>query len=200
MNKTNKNKGKSREKSRTKKAIGANRKNKTKHNVHKIPQHMLIGGNAEPGPYLARLINKPPNEPITSGELKQALEEIIAIMNQVKYTKEGQQFSVGTTLLQYFTGDQQALESYLRYRVMPQYVRIFPPYINISGIWNKINEMSFFANAYMTDKQFKEAALIANGADPANFGNKNSFSAKLINNLSTASQKFNRHKRTFNLK
>jgi len=168
-----------------------NKKNSNTKNTHR--RYMLIGGNDELGPYLARLTNKPPDEPITSGELKQALQEIIEIMNQVKYTEEGRQFSVGTNLLQYFTGDEQAMESYLRYQVMPKYVRIFPPYINIKGLFNKIYEISFFANAYLADQRFRNATSTNIDGSPSNVGDKQhmTFAAEMLSKLSEATTKFN---------
>lgn len=182
----------------TKKVYKPYRITRKKTNIVMAPYNSAMTGGTTP--YFGRILAKDPNEPITAGDMKKAFDEIIAIMNQVKYTKEGRQFNVGTTLLQYFTGDEQALHTYLRYQVMPQYISIFPPSINIPAIISKLGEVSFISNAYLKDEEFKRQALIDSGVHPDDIEENNSPIKSAMKKMSGAVNKYKELRRSTSLR
>lgn len=155
-------------------------------------QSQQSGGNK---PYLARLREKG-DKPITGNDLDRAMTEIMTIMKNIQYTSEGQQFSTSNILLDYFNGNEQAMENYIRYQVIPKYVTVFPPYINIRGILNKLNEVSFITTVYQQDAEFKKRALIESGVDPATINSpENTYLTKVMGDISRASAKFQQTRR-----
>lgn len=168
----------------------------TKKRIGNIGQNQQLnrqnGGNK---PYLARLREKG-DKPITGNDLDRAMTEIMTIMKNIQYTSEGQQFSTSNILLDYFNGNEQAMENYIRYQVIPKYVSVFPPYINIRGILNKLNEVSFITTVYQQDAEFKRRALIESGVDPATINSpENTYLTKVMGDISRASAKFQQTRR-----
>lgn len=134
-----------------------------------MASYNMDGGSSA---YLARL-RKKGNKPITGDDLDRAMTEIMTIMKSIQYTEEGGDFTKSNMMLDYFNGDEQAFRNYVRYQVIPKYVRIFPPYINFKGIINKLGEANTIMEAYKTDAEFKRQALKEQSGNVTNNANIN---------------------------
>lgn len=116
---------------------------KVKHIKHiKYIKHIKRGGA-----FLRRLEEKG-NNPITGNDIAETLEEISDILQRVIYTRRGNKLRGFNTLLNIFRGDKEALDSYLRYFVLPEFASIIPLKLDITKAINESGDLPYYLDAY----------------------------------------------------
>ena len=130
---------------------------------------IIPGGDNKPpgvvgGPYLERLTSKG-DEPITGNDLAKALEEISTTLGNLQYLQDdgGSVFRGVNTWLNYFNGNPYPLKEYIRYYFAPQFYRPFPPGINFSEIYKRINNITDLLSTYSDDKYIHKQYLVEKG-------------------------------------
>lgn len=143
--------------------------NTNSRHINKLSNKLSNKLNIKGGPYLQRLTAKG-NKPITGNDLKKALNEITEILDKLRYIEEGRWVSKPNILLNYFLGNNEELEEYAKYDLLPKYVnlRTFPPNIEFKKIFNKFSETGTIISLYNTDKQFRRQYLIDKGVKDPN--------------------------------
>jgi hypothetical protein len=146
------------------------------------------------GPYLQRLTTKG-DKPITGDDMAKAMDEIITILNDMQYLQEdgGSITMPINALLNYFNGNTEPLQYYLRYYKGPQFYSIFPPNINFSNILQRFDNIIDVLNIYKNDKQIKQRYAVEYGLKPESVLNETPFD-KIVGKIDNLDQKINQLK------
>lgn len=145
------------------------------------------------GPYLQRLTTKG-NEPITGNDIAKTMEEIITVLSDLRYLDDAQGAYGPTVLLNYFMGDTNDLKAYLRFKLLPNYVKTngFPS-IEFKKIFERWDNITDLLNLYKNDKKIKNEWAVSQGLKPADVL-KPTFIDKLATKIENADQKYQKLK------
>lgn len=170
------------------KKYNLNKKNKFK-NIDSI----LKGGQTN-GPYLQRLISKG-DEPITGNDMAKTLEEIMTILSDLRYLDDAKGAYGPTVLLNYFMGNDADLRSYLRYRLLPKFIKVnqFPPQIAFGELYSRWDNIVDLLNLYKNDRKIKNEWAVSKGLKSEDVL-KETFIDKLASKVDSADQKFQKLK------
>lgn len=139
--------------------------------------------------YLERLTSKG-DQPITGNDFAKTLEDITSVMESMKYIDDTRGVKDGLTLLNYFQGNDWDLKNYIKYNILPKYFSLFPLYVNVPGLINKVNDLPTIVSLYYADQKIKQESSGMNPEDIAKPG----FVSNLANSINTAQSKFYRAK------
>lgn len=156
-----------------------------------------LGGNIDTkhgGPYLQRLTAKG-NQPITGDDMAKTMEEIITVLSDLRYLDDAKEAYGPTVLLNYFMGDTEDLKGYLRYKLLPKFVKTngFPPSIEFKKIFERWDNITDLLNLYKNDKKIKNEWAVSQGLKPADVL-KPTFIDKLATKIEDADQKYQKLK------
>lgn len=167
--------------------------NLNKKNKFKNLDSILKGGQTS-GPYLQRLISKG-DEPITGNDMAKTLEEMVTILSDLRYLDDAKGAYGPTVLLNYFMGNDADLKSYLRYRLLPKFVKLnqFPPQIAFGELYSRWDNIVDLLNLYKNDRKIKNEWAVSKGLKSEDVL-KETFIDKLASKVDSADQKFQKLK------
>lgn len=155
---------------------------------------LKLGGSQTSGPYLQRLISKG-DQPITGDDMAKTLEEIITILSDLRYLDDAKEAYGPTVLINYFMGNTDDLKSYLRYKLLPNFVQTntFPPKIEFKKLYDRWDNIVDLLNLYKNDKKIKTEWAVSQGLKSQD-ALKDNFIDKLAGTIDAADQKFQKYK------
>ena len=181
---------KSKSKSRINNKIKRTRLTKKTKKVKDI-KHIKRGGA-----FLRRLEEKG-NNPITGNDIAETLEEISDILERVIYTSRGNKLRGFNTLLNIFRGDKEALDSYLRYFVLPEFASIIPFKLDITKAINESGDLPYYLDAYYAYNNYLNQYRVDIGELKPSDIKPNKFE-EMIGNLADMKNKYYQYKMKVN--
>jgi hypothetical protein len=149
--------------------------------------------NVEGGPYLMRLTEKG-DKPITGDDMKKTIEEIIKILEDLRYLDDAKEAYGPTVLLNYFTGNVDDLKSYFKYKFFPKFYSTNPPMIKFGEIFKRWDNIVDILNIYKNDRKIKKEWAVDKGLKSEDVL-KPGFLDKFAEKLDSLDQKFQKAKR-----
>ena len=150
------------------------------------------GGVSTPpaGPYLQRLTTIG-DRPITGNDMAKAIDEIVTILNDLQYLQEdgGPVIRGFKVLLNYFNGDKEDMQYFIRYYMAPELFTTFPPSINFDSIGKRLDNIIDFLNIYKNNKRIETEFQVEQGFVPKS-KLKDSFFDKTIEKLDNFDQSY----------
>lgn len=99
--------------------------------------------------YLKKLIDKG-NEPITGNDIKTFCDQIIKLIDILKYTPMGENLLYTGLIIKLLMGDKNELKEYIDYYEIPKYIDAFPPHFDFNGIMRELQYYPLYKEAYNT--------------------------------------------------
>jgi hypothetical protein len=157
-----------------------------------LNNHNQAGGVMPAGPYLQRLTTIG-DQPITGNDMAKAIEEIIAVLNDLQYLQQdgGPNIRGFNVLLNYFNGDTENMKTFLRYYFAPKFYHGAPPFLRFDEIGKRLDNIIDFLNIYKNDKNIKKQFEVETGVKPVMILQE-TFADKLISKWDKLDQDYNR--------
>ena len=165
-----------------------------------IPKNASI--NQTKGGFYFRNIEDKGDAPITGNDMVKLLDEMQQFFYNAQWTDEGAFLRDPNTLISMLRGDTEAFKSYLTWRIIPQYIQMFPPFIKWDAIKAAIDRRKYedlpdYLLAYQSYRHSQDEYLIEKGLKSPDALNKElyvGFYDKLFNTLDQNILKFQRYR------
>jgi hypothetical protein len=176
---------------------------KNKKNNVTIQIQDIYSSNTKGGYYFKDLEDKG-DEPITGNDIIKLLDEMQQFFYNAQYTDEGEFTRDPNTLISMFRGDTDAFKGYIIYRILPRYIKMFPPFIKWDAIAEffrrkRYEDLPDYLLAYQSFKRSQDEYLVEKGLKSKNILNKDLYTGfynKMANTLDEKIQKFQQYRAT----
>jgi len=171
-----------------------------KNNVTIQIQH-IYSSNTKGGYYFKDIEDKG-DEPITGNDIIKLLDEMQQFFYNAQYTDEGEFTRDPNTLISMFRGDTDAFKGYIIYRILPKYIKMFPPFIKWDAIGEffrtkKYEDLPDYLLAYQSFKRSQDEYLVEKGLKSKNVLKKDLYTGfynKMANTLDEKIQTFQQYR------
>ena len=187
--------------SKSTKSTKSNKYNKsnTKFTNYKLKNASI---NQTKGGFYFRNIEDKGDAPVTGNDMVKLLDEMQQFFYNAQWTDEGAFLRDPNTLISMLRGDTEAFKSYLTWRIIPQYIQMYPPFIKWDAIKAAIDKKKYedlpdYLLAYQSYRHLEDEYMIDKGLKSPDALNKElyvGFYDKLFNALDQNILKFQRYR------
>ena len=154
------------------------------------------------GGFYFKSLEEKGDQPLTGNDLVKLLDEIQQFIYNAQYTEEGQFLQDTNAVLSMFRGDIGQFKGLVRWRILPQYISIVPPFLNWKNIKSAIDRRKYedipdYLLAYQSYLRSRDEYLVEKGLkSPKVLGQDRytGFFDKLAHSLDTNIQKFQQYR------
>jgi len=154
------------------------------------------------GGFYFKSLEEKGDQPLTGTDLATLLDEIQAFIYNAQYTEEGQFLQDTNAVLSMFRGDTYQFGALVKWRILPKYISIVPPFLNWKNIKDAISKRKYedipdYLLAYQTYLRSRDEYLVSKGLKSPKVLGKDryvGFFDKLAHSLDTNIQKFQQYR------
>ena len=147
------------------------------------------------------------DQPLTGTDLTTLLNEMQAFFSNAQYTEEGRFLQDTNALISMLRGDLGQFKGIVRYRILPHYYSIVPPFLKFDNIKEAIRKEKYedipdYLLAYQTYLRSRDEYLVSKGLKSPKVLGKDRYTGvfdKMSRSLANNIQKFQNYKNKLNL-
>jgi hypothetical protein len=154
------------------------------------------------GGFYFKSLEEKGEQPLTGNDLATLLDEIQQFIYNAQYTEEGQFLQDTNAVLSMFRGDINQFQGLVKWRIIPKYITVAPPFFNWKNIKEAIDKRKYedipdYLLAYQSYLRSRDEYLVAKGLKSPKVLGKDryvGFFDKLAHSLDTNIQKFQQYR------
>jgi hypothetical protein len=154
------------------------------------------------GGFYFKSLEEKRDQPLTGNDLATLLDEIQQFIYNAQYTEEGQFLQDTNAILSMFRGDIGQFKGLVKWRILPKYISIVPPFLNWKNIKDAIDRRKYedipdYLLAYQSYLRSRDEYLVAKGLKSPKVLGKDryvGFFDKLAHSLDVNIQKFQQYR------
>ena len=154
------------------------------------------------GGFYFKSLEEKGDQPLTGNDLVKLLDEIQQFIYNAQYTEEGQFLQDTNAVLSMFRGDIGQFKGLVKWRILPQYISVAPPFLNWGNIKKAIDKRKYedipdYLLAYQSYLRSRDEYLVEKGLKSPKVLGKDRYTGffdKLAHSLDTNIQKFQQYR------
>ena len=182
--------------------------NQTKIIQKHINKEYGIHNTHHKGGFYFKSLEEKGDQPLTGADLSTLLDEMQQFFYNAQYTDEGKFLQDTNALISMLRGDLGQFKGLVRYRILPQYYSIIPPFLNFRNIKQAIENKKYedlpdYLLAYQSYLRSRDEYLVGKGLKSPNVLSKDRYTGffdKLAKNLDKNVTQFQQYRNKMNLR